>query len=227
MRTTDRLRRLRRLSEQTRRWRACPGAGRICPCRLTTGSSSTTGPRTMRVCTGSMSTRALVQTVDFFTPVVDDPIAYGRIAGANALSDVYAMGGRPLTALAIAGFPKDADRAILSAIFHGGLQALAGSGRRAARRPHRAGPGDQVRLRGHRRGRSVAHLDQRRRAAGRPAVPDQAARHRRDRDGDQVRSRAAARPRTRRSRSMVQLNRAAAEALASSRRPAPCTPAPT
>ena len=46
--------------------------------------------------------RALVQTVDFFTPIVDDPIAYGRIAAANALSDVYAMGGRPLTALAVA-----------------------------------------------------------------------------------------------------------------------------
>ena len=72
--------------------------------------------------------RALVQTVDFFTPVVDDPVAYGRIAGANALSDVYAMGGRPLTALAIAGFPKDADRAILSDIFRGGLQALQEAG---------------------------------------------------------------------------------------------------
>ena len=47
--------------------------------------------------------RALVQTVDFFTPIVDDPFVYGRIAAANALSDVYAMGGRPLTALAIAG----------------------------------------------------------------------------------------------------------------------------
>jgi len=72
--------------------------------------------------------RALVQTVDFFTPVVDDPIAYGRIAGANALSDIYAMGARPLTALAIAGFPKDADRSILSAIFTGGLQALQEAG---------------------------------------------------------------------------------------------------
>jgi selenide,water dikinase len=72
--------------------------------------------------------RALVQTVDFFTPVVDDPVAYGRIAGANALSDVYAMGGRPLTALAVAGFPKDADRAILSEIFRGGLQALQEAG---------------------------------------------------------------------------------------------------
>jgi len=65
-----------------------------------------------------------VQTVDFFTPVVDDPFSYGRIAAANALSDVYAMGGRPLTALAIAGFPKDGDRAVLSTIFRGGLHAL-------------------------------------------------------------------------------------------------------
>lgn len=72
--------------------------------------------------------RALVQTVDFFTPVVDDPFAYGRIAGANALSDIYAMGGRPLTALAIAGFPKDADRAVLSQIFRGGLEALREAG---------------------------------------------------------------------------------------------------
>lgn len=72
--------------------------------------------------------RALVQTVDFFTPIVDDPAAYGRIAAANALSDVYAMGGRPLTALAIAGFPKDADRAILKAIFAGGLSMLTEAG---------------------------------------------------------------------------------------------------
>jgi len=73
-------------------------------------------------------TRALVQTVDFFTPIVDDPAAYGRIAAANALSDVYAMGGRPLTALAIAAFPKDADRAVLSAIFRGGLETLQEAG---------------------------------------------------------------------------------------------------
>ncbi len=72
--------------------------------------------------------RALVQTVDFFTPVVDDPFAYGRIAAANALSDVYAMGGRPLTALAIAGFPKDGDRAVLSEIFKGGLEGLREAG---------------------------------------------------------------------------------------------------
>jgi selenide,water dikinase len=74
------------------------------------------------------ATRALVQTVDFFTPIVDDPFAYGQIAAANALSDVYAMGGKPLTALAIAGFPKDADRALLRAIFAGGLQKLQEAG---------------------------------------------------------------------------------------------------
>jgi selenide, water dikinase len=72
--------------------------------------------------------RALVQTVDFFTPIVDDPFTYGQIAAANALSDVYAMGGRPLTALAIAGFPKDADRSILKSIFEGGLSMLREAG---------------------------------------------------------------------------------------------------
>src|SRR5437660_10112241 len=51
--------------------------------------------------------RALVQTVDFFTPIVDDPFSYGQIAAANSLSDIFAMGGRPLTALNIVGFPAD------------------------------------------------------------------------------------------------------------------------
>src|SRR2546427_58186 len=51
--------------------------------------------------------RALVQTVDFFTPIVDDPFVYGQIAAANALSDVYAMGGRPLTAMNLLGVPTD------------------------------------------------------------------------------------------------------------------------
>src|SRR5947207_1057502 len=51
--------------------------------------------------------RALVQTVDFFTPIVDDPFTYGEIAAANALSDIYAMGGRPLSALALLGVPTE------------------------------------------------------------------------------------------------------------------------
>jgi selenide, water dikinase len=72
--------------------------------------------------------RALVQTVDFFTPIVDDPAVYGRIAAANALSDVYAMGGRPITALAIAAFPKDVGRDVLGAIFQGGLATLGEAG---------------------------------------------------------------------------------------------------
>ena len=68
--------------------------------------------------------RALVQTVDFFTPIVDDPYVYGQIAAANALSDVFAMGARATTALAIAAFPKDGDRAVLKQIFAGGLAKL-------------------------------------------------------------------------------------------------------
>jgi selenide,water dikinase len=68
---------------------------------------------------------ALVQTVDFFTPIVDDPFTYGEIAAANALSDIYAMGGRPITALAIAGFPKDGlEREVIAAIFRGGFEML-------------------------------------------------------------------------------------------------------
>jgi selenide,water dikinase len=72
--------------------------------------------------------RSLVQTVDFFTPIVDDPFVYGQIAAANALSDVYAMGGRPITALAIAAFPKDVDTSVLATIFKGGLDKLAEAG---------------------------------------------------------------------------------------------------
>ena len=72
---------------------------------------------------------ALVQTVDFFTPIVDDPFTYGQIAAANALSDVYAMGGEPMTALAIAAFPQDAlDRETIRAIFLGGLDKLKEAG---------------------------------------------------------------------------------------------------
>jgi selenide, water dikinase len=68
--------------------------------------------------------RALVQTVDFFTPIVDDPYIYGQIAAANSLSDVYAMGGRPLTALAIACFPEELDATAVKSIFAGGLDKL-------------------------------------------------------------------------------------------------------
>jgi selenide,water dikinase len=72
---------------------------------------------------------ALVQTVDFFTPIVDDPYTYGQIAAANAVSDVYAMGGRPLTALAIAAFPKEGlEPETIRAIFRGGFDKLREAG---------------------------------------------------------------------------------------------------
>jgi len=70
--------------------------------------------------------RALVQTVDFFTPIVDDPFAYGQIAAANSLSDIFAMGGRPLTALNIVGFPADlVPPRVVSSILRGGLAKAA------------------------------------------------------------------------------------------------------
>jgi selenide,water dikinase len=71
---------------------------------------------------------ALVQTIDFFTPIVDDPRTYGRIAAANALSDVYAMGGRPLTALSVVCFPKDGDLDDLKEILHGGAEMMIEAG---------------------------------------------------------------------------------------------------
>ena len=72
---------------------------------------------------------ALVQTVDFFTPIVDDPYTYGQIAAANALSDVYAMGGRPVTALAIAAFPESGlELDVIREIFRGGFDTLREAG---------------------------------------------------------------------------------------------------
>src|SRR5438105_14492184 len=68
---------------------------------------------------------AIVQTVDFFTPIVDDPYDYGRIAALNSINDVWAMGGTPLTAMAITCFPKNGvDFSILTDIMRGGLSVL-------------------------------------------------------------------------------------------------------
>ena len=72
---------------------------------------------------------ALVQTVDFFTPIVDDPYTFGQIAAANSLSDVYAMGGRPISALSIVGFPNTGrDVEILEKILQGGLAKMQEAG---------------------------------------------------------------------------------------------------
>jgi len=68
--------------------------------------------------------QALVQTVDFFTPIVDDPYVFGQIAATNALSDVYAMGGKPITSLALVCFPEKVDLEILERILAGGLSKM-------------------------------------------------------------------------------------------------------
>lgn len=67
---------------------------------------------------------ALVQTIDFFTPIVDDPFEFGAIAAANSLSDVYAMGGRPITALSVLCYPAKDDLDVLSAILAGGASKI-------------------------------------------------------------------------------------------------------
>src|SRR6266849_6052875 len=72
--------------------------------------------------------QALVQTVDFFTPIVDDPYTFGQIAATNSLSDVYAMGGKPLTSLALVCFPEKADLEMLQQILAGGLSKMIEAG---------------------------------------------------------------------------------------------------
>jgi selenide, water dikinase len=71
---------------------------------------------------------ALVQTVDFFTPIVDDPYTFGQIAATNSLSDVYAMGGRPINALALVCFPETGDVTILEQMLAGGLSKMIEAG---------------------------------------------------------------------------------------------------
>ena len=71
---------------------------------------------------------ALVQTVDFFTPVVDDPYTFGQIAATNSLSDVYAMGARPLSSLALVCFPEKGEIAVLEQILAGGLSKMVEAG---------------------------------------------------------------------------------------------------
>ncbi len=71
---------------------------------------------------------ALVQTTDFFTPIVDDPYQYGQIAAANSLSDVYAMGGKPLTALSLVCFPETGDLEVPECILIGGMDKMVEAG---------------------------------------------------------------------------------------------------
>ena len=76
--------------------------------------------------------RILLQSVDFFTPVVDDPHRFGQIAAANALSDIYAMGGEPLTAMNLVCFPRELDLGILREILAGGGAKIEEAGRGCA-----------------------------------------------------------------------------------------------
>src|SRR5512146_1231015 len=71
---------------------------------------------------------ALVQTVDFFTPIVDDPYLFGQIAAANALSDIYAMGARPLTAMNLVAWPPELGADGLGQVLGGGLDKVAEAG---------------------------------------------------------------------------------------------------
>ena len=131
---------------------------------------------------------ALVQTVDFFAPIVDDPYLFGQIAAANALSDVFAMGGEPLTALNIVGFPSGKlPMSVLTEILRGGQEKV-----------HEAGA---LIVGGHtiideelKYGLSVtgrvhptAHSEQREREGRRPTRPHEAARHGAPRHGDEAR----------------------------------------
>ena len=79
---------------------------------------------------------AVIQTVDFFTPVTDDPYLFGQIAAANALSDVYAMGGEPKLALNLAAFPNCLDTEILGEILKGGADKVMEAGAVPGRRPY-------------------------------------------------------------------------------------------
>src|SRR5215204_1418299 len=72
--------------------------------------------------------QAIVQTVDFFAPVVDDPFTFGAVAAVNAMSDVWAMGGEVVLALNIAGFPEDVPSSVISEIFRGGAQMIGEAG---------------------------------------------------------------------------------------------------
>src|SRR3989442_14734031 len=83
---------------------------------------------------------AIVETVDFFPPVVDDPWTWGAVAAVNAMSDVYAMGGEGLFALAVAGFPREMSKAIVSEVFRGGRDKGAEGGGGSPGGPTRGPP---------------------------------------------------------------------------------------
>ena len=133
---------------------------------------------------------AIVQTADFFTPIVDDPYAFGRIAATNALSDVYAMGGAPVSALNLVAFPLETlGPDVLREILRGGADAAAEAGAAVVGGHSIDDPEPKygMAVTGVVDPRRGAH--QRRRPGGRRARADQAARRRDGRDRDQARVR--------------------------------------
>ena len=156
---------------------------------------------------------ALVQTVDFFTPIVDDPFTFGAIAAANSLSDVYAMGGRPISALSILAYPAKGDLDDLEEILKGGAEKMREAG--CAILGGHSVADDEIKF-----GYAVTgtiHPDAREgqcgRARRRCAGLHQADRHRRDFDRAEARHRAPRRTWRRPSQPMLTLNRAACEAM--------------
>ena len=109
--------------------------------------------------------RALIFTLDFFPPVVDDPGDYGAIAATNALNDVFAMGGTPLLALSIAAFPEELPMEMLAEIFAAADQQVRAAGGAARRRAHDPRRRAQVRARGGRHRSPEGHLAEERRAS--------------------------------------------------------------
>ena len=154
---------------------------------------------------------ALVQTVDFFTPIVDDPYTFGAIAAANSLSDVYAMGGRPLTALSILCYPTKAISTISSdrrgAAPKRCMKPNAPCSAATASRTMRSSSAKRDR-----RDSSGSHQGQRRRSARRCAHAYETNRHGRDLDRSEARHRAGADV-VASIESMLTLNRAACEAM--------------
>src|SRR2546429_75368 len=95
---------------------------------------------------------AIVETVDFFPPVVDDPWTWGAVAAVNAMSDVYAMGGEVMFALAVAGFPREMAKEIISEVFRGGRDKVAEAGGVYPGGPHAVDAAPKYRVRATGRG---------------------------------------------------------------------------